>query len=324
MRKIIIDCDPGHDDVIASLVALAHPLDLKILGFTTVCGNNSLKNVTNNILKIEDHLGIQIPVSVGARTPLKRKPEPQFIAHGKSGLDGPKLKKPISKPIKLSAVEFIKKCLVLNNKVTIVAIGPLTNIALFIKKYPKLKKRIKEIVIMGGSVYSGNILAKSEFNIYHDPEAAKIVLNSKIPITLAPLEVCEAGAFKLKDIKRFKGKGKVSKLVYDLLNFYSKYAINHNLSKTPIFDMTTIIYLLKPSIFKYKMMNVDVELNGKYTRGMTVCTLAKDKTYINNLIKVLLDVDNKKFVDIFIKSIFALDKKYKGGQNENRRLLCSI
>lgn len=314
MRNLIIDCDPGHDDIIASLIALAYPNDFNILGFTTVCGNNSLKNVTNNLLKVLDYLGLKIPVSLGANTPLKRKPEPQVKAHGKSGMDGPKLKKAVSGPIKQCAVEFIKNCLMENDLVTIVAIGPLTNIAMFLKKYPKLKNKIEEIVIMGGSVFSGNILAKSEFNIYHDPEAAKIVLNSKVPITLAPLEVCEAGAFKLNDIEKFKGKGKVSKLVYELLVFFSKYAIQHHFDKTPIFDMTTIIYLIKPSIFEFEMMNVDVELDGLYTRGMTVCTPIHNKEYIDNPIKVLLKVQNKKFIKIFKDSITSLDKRYAGGK----------
>lgn len=312
MKKIIFDCDPGHDDIIASLVALAHSNKIDILGFTTVCGNSTLENVTNNILKVQDYLGLNIPVSKGASTPLKRKPEPQPLAHGKTGLDGPKLNKPISTSIKLNACDFIKKCLIENDSVTIVAIGPLTNIAEFLIKYPRYKSRIKEIVVMGGSVYGGNILARSEFNIYHDPEAAKIVLNSKVPITLVPLEVCDAGSFKLKDIKCFKRNGKVSKLVYDLLSFYSKYAVNHHMDSTSIFDMTAVIYLVRPFIFKYKMMNVDVELDGKYTRGMTVCLPINNKTYINNPIKVLLDVSNYEFIKIFKESIYLLDRKYGG------------
>lgn len=310
MKKVIIDCDPGHDDIIASLVALAHSKQIKILGFTTTCGNNTLENVTNNILKVQDYLGLCIPVAKGASTPLKRKPEPQIIAHGKTGMDGPHLKKPVSVSVKLNAVEFIKKCLCENDLVTIIAIGPLTNIAKFLKKYPRYKRKIQEIVVMGGSVYDGNILAKSEFNIYHDPEAAKYVINSKVPLTLAPLEVCNAGAFKLKDIKCFKGRGKVSRLVYDLLTFYSKYAVNHHLDRTPIFDMTTVIYLIKPSIFRYKMMNVDVELEGEYTRGMTICLPKNNTTYINNPIKVLLSVSNSKFIKIFKESIYILDKNY--------------
>lgn len=313
MKNLIIDCDPGHDDIIASLIALAYSKKFNILGFTTVCGNNSLKNVTNNLLKVQNYLGLNIKVACGASAPLKRKPEPQFKAHGKSGLDGPKLKKALNSPIKQCAVEFIKKCLQENDLVTIVAIGPLTNIAKFLKKYPKLKNKIEEIVVMGGSIYSGNILARSEFNFYHDPEAAKYVLNSKVPITLAPLEVCNAGALKLKDIDTFKGKGKVSKLVYELLIFYSKYAIRHHLDQTPIFDMTAIIYLINPSIFKFKMMNVDVELEGEYTRGMTVCEAINNKNHIDNPVKVLLDVQNKKFIKIFKDSIFSLDKKYMEG-----------
>lgn len=311
MKKLIIDCDPGHDDVIASLIALAHPLDFEILGFTTVCGNNTIKKVTNNILKIQDFLGVNIPVSVGASTPLKRKPEPQPLAHGKSGMDGPNLNKATSTPTKLTAVEFIRDTLKANDKVTIVAIGPLSNIAQFLQKYPKLKNKIEEIVIMGGSVYGGNILPKAEFNIYHDPDAAKIVFNAKVPITLAPLEVCNAGAFKLKDVDNFKGKGKVSQLVYELLDFYAGYARRHNLDRTPIFDMTTIIYLLNPEIFKYEIMNVDIEVDGKYTRGMTVCEKLENSYSINNPIKVLMDVNNTKFIKVFKDSIKYLDTQYK-------------
>ena len=136
MRKIIIDGDPGHDDIIAFLVALAHKQELEILGFTTVCGNNLLDKVTNNILKVIDYLGLDYPVSKGADAPLIREPEPQPLAHGESGMDGPILDEPTSKVSGLSAVEFMKKMLMENDKVTIIGIGPLTNIALLLKSYP--------------------------------------------------------------------------------------------------------------------------------------------------------------------------------------------
>lgn len=308
MKKIIIDGDPGHDDIIAFLVALAHKQELEILGFTTVCGNNLLDKVTNNILKVIDYLGIDCPVSKGADAPLIREPEPQPLAHGESGMDGPILDEPTSKVSDLNAVEFMKKMLMENDKVTIVGIGPLTNIALLLKSYPELKNKIEEIVIMGGSVYSGNIIAKAEFNIYHDPEAAKIVFNSKVPLTMAPIEVCQAGAYRVDEIDYFKDKGKVSKLVYDLLDFYMGYSRGHNLEDSPIFDMTTIIYLLKPEIFKYEMMNVDIECSGQHTRGMTVCEPINEYSHIKNPVKVLLDCDNEKHNAIFKESIVSLDK----------------
>ena len=226
-------------------------------------------------------------------------------------MDGPVLKDPISTPNQLDAVEFIKKCLNENDSVTIVGIGPLTNIATFLQTHPELKNKIEEIVIMGGSIYSGNILPKAEFNIYHDPEAAKIVFNSKVPLTMAPIEVCNAGAYKVNEIDYFKDSGKVSQLVYELLDFYVNYSRIHKLDYSPIFDMTTIIYLLEPEIFKAEMMNVDIECEGKYTRGMTVCEPVSEFSHISNPIKVLVDCDNEKFINIFKESIVTLDREYK-------------
>ena len=310
MKKLIIDCDPGHDDIIASLIALAHKDEFEILGFTTVCGNQTIDKVTDNILKVLDFLDLSYPVSVGADRPLNRDPEPQPLAHGKSGMDGPTLADPISTPYRLNAVEFMRKCLMENETVTLIGIGPLTNIAMFLRSYPELKDRIEEIVIMGGSVYSGNILAKSEFNIYHDPEAAKIVFNSKVKLTMAPLEVCKAGAYRVDELDYFLGRGKVSQLVYELLNFYMNYARRHNQEASPIFDMTTIIYLLNPEIFRYEMMNVDIELDGEHTRGMTVCEDINEYSHIDNPVKVLLDCDKGKFINIFKNSIIELDRRY--------------
>ena len=315
MINIVIDTDPGHDDIIASLVALAHKEAFNILGFTTVCGNQTIEKVTNNILNVLNYLNLDIPVAVGAGKPLCRLPEPQPLAHGESGLDGPIFGHCDKKVLDISAVEFLYSILK-ETKLTIVALAPLTNIAELLEKHPDCKDNIERIVLMGGSVYSGNIQVKSEFNIYHDPEAAKIVFNSKVPIVMAPLEVCYAGGIDLSLIERFNKNSKVSKLVYDMLSFYSLYSLNHNLKDTIIFDMTTIIYLLNPEIFTIKKYNVDIELNGEYTRGMTVCEDIKENSIIHNPIDVLMDVDNEKFTNIFLESIDYLDKQYEEGLNQ--------
>lgn len=314
MINIVIDTDPGHDDIIASLVAFAHKEAFNILGFTTVCGNQTIEKVTNNILNVLDYLNIDIPVYIGANKPMCRLPEPQPLAHGESGLDGPVFSKCNRKAAELSAVEFLYNKLK-DAKVTIVALAPLTNIAELLEKHPDCKDNIEQIVLMGGSLYSGNIQVKSEFNIYHDPEAAKIVFNSKVPIVMAPLEVCYAGGLDLSYIERFNNNKKVSKLLYDMLSFYSLYSLNHNLKDTIIFDMTTIIYLLNPDIFTIKKYNVDIELNGEYTRGMTVCEDIKEDSIIKNPIDVLMDVDNEKFINIFLDAIDYLDKQYEEGEN---------
>lgn len=309
MRKIIIDCDPGHDDAIAILIAYANSRQLKVLGITTVCGNQTIDKVTTNALKIVDFLNWDIPVSKGADKPLKRVGEPQPLAHGESGMDGPTLPDVRHKLTGINAVEWMKDTLIKEEKVTLVCMGPLTNVGILLEKYPEVKKHIEEIVIMGGSIYGGNIQVKSEFNIYHDPDGAKIVFNSKVPLTMAPIEVCEAGAFKLKDMEYFKDKGRASELVYDLLKFYSKWSVEHHCDRTPIFDMTTIIYLLHPEYFTSRIMNVDIELAGQYTRGMTVCEEIKEFSLINNPIKVLIDVDNKLHNQVFIDAVDYLDKQ---------------
>ena len=309
MKKIIIDCVPGHDDAIAILTAYANSSLLQILGITTVCGNQTIEKVSINALKIVDLLNCNIPVSIGADKPLKRLPEPQPLAHGLSGMDGPMLPNPKSKPTGLSAVQWLKNCLSCNDKVSLVCLGPLTNIASLLTLYPELKNKIEEIVLMGGSIYSGIIQVKSEFNLYHDPDAAKIVFNSKIPLTMAPIEVCDSGGFDLKDIEKFKSCGKISQFVYDLLKFYRNYSIEHNLSTTTIFDLTPIVYLLHPEYFKSQLMNVDIELDGQYTRGMSVCEQISAYSLINNPINVLINVDRKLHNKLFIDAVASLDAK---------------
>ncbi len=305
MRRIIIDCDPGHDDIMAILLALAHNEEFEILGITTVAGNQTLDKVTNNILKVEDYLGLNIPVYKGYDKPLIRPAEPQPLAHGESGMDGPVLPDPVSRPMPMHALEFMKQAVSEHDKVTVVALAPLTNIALFLKTYPQLCGKIESIALMGGAVNSGNIQKKSEFNIYHDPEAAKIVFDSGVHIIMAGLEVCYAGSILLKEADEFKNGGKVSKLCYDLMQFYGQYAVNRGWDRTAIFDITPVIYLLKPDLFQAEEMDVDIELNGQYTRGMTVCTETQEHPKT-----VLLSTDRKAFIDVLLEALTILDKRY--------------
>ncbi len=309
MRKILIDCDPGHDDIIAIMVALAHLDELSIIGFTTVAGNQTVAKVTNNLLKVCDHLAIDYDVAIGADKPLNRYSEIQPQAHGESGLDGPILADPIRTPIAYSAVEYLKEQL-LNSKekITLVALGPLTNIAQLLISYPEVIKHIDVISIMGGSLYSGNILPKAEFNIYHDPEAAKIVFNSGVKIIMSGLEVCYSGGVDHNLLEVFKDKGKASKLVYDLMGFYTRFSKERNIPYSPIFDMTPIIHLLRPEWFSSVSYHVDIETEGQLCRGMTVADMREpiDPNKINT--EILISVDNKKFVNFFIESILSLDK----------------
>lgn len=305
MRKIIIDCDPGHDDIMAIITALAHKEELEILGIATVAGNQTLEKVTGNILKVEEYLNINIPVYKGEDRPLVLNPEPQPLAHGESGMDGPILPEPKLKPSDKNALEFYKEVLENNDKVTIVGLAPLTNIALLINNYPDLTNKIEEIVIMGGAINGGNINKYAEFNIWHDPHAAKIVFDSGIKVVVAPLEVCLSGAILLNEVKQISYDKKVSKLVRELFDFYCKYAIERNWDRTSIFDVIPIVYLLKPELFEYEIGNIDIILDGIDTQGQTVFTKNKDGKHI-----VLLQTDRKAFIDYFMDAIAYLDKQY--------------
>ena len=311
MRNIIIDCDPGHDDIIAILVALAHKDELNILGFTTVAGNQTLDKVTNNLLKVETYLGIDIPVYKGYNSPIVKELDVQPLAHGESGLDGPVLPEAINSAKDMHAIEFMKKTLLeAKDKVTFVCIGPLTNMGLFLKTYPELREKIDQIVIMGGGIYNGNVLIKAEFNIYHDPEAAKIVFDSGVKVVMAGLEVCYSGSILLTETERAKDGGKASKLFYDLMKFYQGYAIRNGWDRTAIFDATPVIYLLYPELFKSEEKEVYIETVGEYCRGMTVVDTRNRVTEMKNPKTVLVSTDREKFVEVIFDALNKLDAQY--------------
>ena len=312
MRRILIDGDPGHDDVIAFLMALGNPDQLEIAGFTTVAGNSTVENCTNNILKIMDYLPVSVPVAQGYDAPLIRVLDTAAKYHGETGLDGAAgIPEPVSKPLPEHAVEFMKNTILASDqKITLVTLGPLTNIALLLKLYPQVRQNIEEIVTMGGSYASGNALAKSEFNMFADPEAAKIVFDSGVHIVLATIEACYSAGILLSEQASLIHGGRISRLAHTILKFYSRYAITNGWDRTAIFDMTTIIYLLAPQIFRYEDMRVDIELNGAYTRGMTVCD-NRGATYNatpENPKRVLLEADRDAVAKLFFETFQRLDE----------------
>ena len=303
MYRIIFDTDPGHDDILSIMTALAHNSELEPLSFVTVAGNQTLDKVTDNILKVEDYLGIDIPVYKGLNRPLVKEPQPQPAAHGESGMDGPILPEPQRKVEELSGVDYYRKVLSGNEKVTIVALAPLTNLGYVLKEDPSLADNIEQIVLMGGALNGGNINKYAEFNIWHDPEAAKIVFDSGIKVVMAPLEVCYAGGILIKETVRFRHGGKASKLVNDLFDFYCRYAIDRGWDKTAVFDLIPVLYLLKPEVFVAEQGKVDVILDGEDTQGQTVFTKGEgDHT-------VLIDTDREECMKIFFEAIDTLDKR---------------
>ncbi|MBS4536764.1 nucleoside hydrolase [Clostridium sp. D2Q-14] len=297
MRNIIIDCDPGHDDAIAILMAIANKDKLNILGITTVGGNGLLDNVTKNALKILSLVDENIPVASGARRPLIREIHTGTDFHGDSGMDGPILEDPKYEIVSMNAVEFMyEKIKESTSKVTLVPLGPLTNIALLLKTYPSIKEKIELISLMGGGINVGNRTAAAEFNIYVDPEAAKIVFNSGVDIVMAGLDVTNKAMIMDDELEMLKNKGKISNFVLELLEFYGKGSKEFGFEGSCLHDPCAIGYLLRSDLFKGKMYHVDIETEGTITRGMTLA----DKRPVSERDKnvyVLLDLNRKEFVD---------------------------
>ncbi len=312
-RNIIIDCDPGHDDAIAFLVALANPEYFNILGITTICGNSTIENTTRNALQLVEFFNEDIDVAKGYEHPLLRKVQTAAFVHGESGMAGPVLAEPKKQVDKRHAIEFLKDTISQSEEnVTLITLGPLTNIGIFLKTYPELKEKIDCIALMGGSIYGGNILAKAEFNIFQDPEAAKMVFDSGIKIIMAPTEACDEGGVLFTEVEKFKEGGRASKLAYDLFEYYGQYCTKNGWNKTVIYDMTPIIYLMHPEYFETEEMRVDIECGGEYTRGMTVCDF-RGGAHIGKCDDpktVLTHTDREKFVQVLFDALKYLDEKY--------------
>ncbi|WMM24568.1 nucleoside hydrolase [Tissierella sp. MB52-C2] len=310
MRNIIIDCDPGHDDAIAILMALANKDKLNILGITTVGGNQLLDKVTNNTLKILSFLNEDIPVAVGEAYPLTREIHTGADAHGISGMDGPVLPEPKYSIVDTHAVRFMyEKIKDSKEKVTLVPIGPLTNIALLLRSFPEIKEKIDLICLMGGGIYTGNRTSSAEFNIYVDPEAAKIVFNSGIDIVMAGLDVTNKAMIMEDERKELKAKGKVSNFVAELLDFYSIASKKFGFEGSPLHDPCAIGYLLRPDLFEGKKYHVDIETQGDITRGMTLADIRPVPAKEPNVL-VLLDINRKEFVEYMCDCLTKLDGMY--------------
>lgn len=309
MRNIIIDCDPGHDDAIAILMALAHKDRLNIKGITTVGGNQTLEKITDNALKILSFVNEDIKVARGAEGPLLRELRTGAEAHGESGMDGPILPEPKFNAVEENAIEFMAKIIKESNEpITLVPLGPLTNIALLLKSYPELKEKIEYISLMGGACYGGNVTPCAEFNIYVDPEAARIVFNSGIPIAMSGLDVTHKAQIFDDEIAKLKDLGTVSNMVAELLDFYSIASKRFGFEGSALHDPCAVAWLLKPEIFTAKKCHVDIETYGELTRGMTVvdCTIKDEK---NGNTEVLFDVNREAFVNMVFDALKILDAR---------------
>jgi pyrimidine-specific ribonucleoside hydrolase len=306
---IIIDCDPGHDDAIAILLAIANSDKLDLRGITTVGGNQILDKITDNALKVISFVNADIPVAKGAAGPLFGKLVTGEEAHGESGMDGPLLPPSKFRPVEEGAVEFMLNIIRSSEeKITLVPMAPLTNIALLITAYPEIKDRIEKISLMGGGISYGNVTSTAEFNIYVDPEAARIVFESGIPITMSGLDVTDKAAIFEDEIVALKERGPVSTMVGELLDFYSIFGKKMGYVGSALHDPCAVAWLLHPELFESEHLYVTVETEGKLTRGMTVADKRK-KTDRPANVEVLVGVDREAFMKLIFDSLEKLDQE---------------
>ena len=309
-RNIMIDCDPGHDDVMAILLALANQDKFNILGVTTVAGNQTLKKVTLNLRKLYTYLGISTSAASGCEKPISRKLVLGDFVHGESGLDGWDFDEPTFMLDSTNAITFMyEKIMKCDGMVTLIPVGPLTNIGLLLSTFPDVKEKIEAISLMGGSIYAGNITMNAEFNIYVDPEAANVVFKSGIPIIMSGLEVThEAGINDLEIKALTMEKGRVSKMCGELLSFYVKFHHGEGYASYPLHDVCSVMYLLYPEIFKYKDLQVEIDCSDGLNRGRTAVDNREWIKYEKTNTRVLLHVDREKFIDILVDAFKKLDK----------------
>jgi len=271
MKKVILDCDPGHDDAIGILLALQH---LTVLGITTIGGNCTLENVTRNALKVLEVLERpDVPVYAGHSGPLVAPLVTAPMFHGKTGLDGPVLPEPHIEAQKEHAVDFIVDTIMHTDDVTIIATGPLTNIASALNREPRIAERIKEISIMGGSVTFGNWTPAAEFNIFVDPEAAYKVFNSGVHIKMSGLNLTRQCCFTHEHVRKFRETGtKAGVFAAELTEFFIGTTKQCTSQQGAVMhDACAAAWIIDPSLIRGAEMRIDIELKGEYTRGMTVC-----------------------------------------------------
>lgn len=299
-KQVIIDTDPGIDDAIALAIALfSSEIDVKLI--TTVAGNVGLNHVTQNALKLLKFLNKDIPVAKGVGAPLIREIMDASSIHGETGMEGFIFEEPDDHLLlKEHAVNAMREVIMTSKEsVTIIGIGPLTNIAMLLTMYPETKTAIKEIIFMGGSLTRGNSGVMSEYNIDFDPEAAKIVFNSGVRIVMVGLDLGLKALILPEDSTEIKEMNKVGDMFYHLFKRYRGGNMQNGLT---MYDSTAIAYLLRPDIFDVVDTFMDVELTGKYTKGATIVDLEGFLNKESNA-TVCVDINQLEFKKWFLTSI---------------------
>jgi pyrimidine-specific ribonucleoside hydrolase len=298
---IVLDCDPGHDDAIALLLALASP-EIELRGVTTVAGNQTVEKTTANALRVLELVGRDdVEVAAGAGRPLVREPFVAAYVHGETGLDGSDLPPTRGAPVAEHAVDVLAERV---GGITLVATGPLTNVALLLARHPEV--RPERIVLMGGAIAEGNVTPAAEFNVWADPEAAKRVFASGLDLTMVGLDVTHRALVRTEHKERLRGAGRVGRTVAELLDFYDRFHREvYGFDGSPIHDAVALAYAFRPELLETRELNVEVDCESELCRGRTVVDVWRRSGRRPNA-KVAIGIDAAAFVELLVERVGSL------------------
>jgi inosine-uridine nucleoside N-ribohydrolase len=298
---ILLDCDPGHDDAIALLLALGSD-EVELLGVTTVAGNQTLEKTTANAIRVLELVGRgDIPVAAGADRPLVREQRVASNVHGETGLDGPDLPPPQAAPVGEHAVDFLAERVA---GTTLVATGPLTNVGLLLARHPQA--RPERIVLMGGAIAEGNVTPAAEFNIWADPEAAARVFTSGIELTMVGLDVTHQALVTHAHAEELRGAGRVGAVIAELLEFYGVFHGEvYGFDGSPVHDAVAVAHVLDPTLLETAHVNVQIDCESQLCRGRTVVDLWR-RTGLEPNAHVAIGIDAERFLALLHQRLARL------------------
>jgi inosine-uridine nucleoside N-ribohydrolase len=301
MTEILLDCDPGHDDAIALLLALASP-EVELVGVTTVAGNQTLEKTTANAIRVLEVVGRgDIPVAAGADRPLVREPRVAANVHGETGLDGPDLPLPQARPVHEHAVDFLAERIA---GTTLVATGPLTNVALLLARHPSA--RPERLVLMGGASAEGNVTPAAEFNIWADPEAAARVFAAGLDVTMVGLDVTHQALMTRQHADQLRRAGRAGQVVAELWDFFSVFHREvYAFDGAPVHDAVAMAHVIQPELLELKRLHVAIDTESTLCRGRTVVDLWR-RTGEEPNASVAVGIEAEAFLDLLVQRLSTL------------------
>ncbi len=307
MRRIIHDCDPGHDDAVALLLALASP-EVELLGVTTVAGNQTVEKTTANAIRVLDCVQREdVAVAGGATRPLVRERHVAAHVHGETGLDGSGLPSPSRAPAPVHAIDWIARTLASQpDPVTLVATGPLTNVALLLARYPEVEGQLEQIVLMGGAIGEGNITPAAEFNLWADPEAAHRVFTSTVKVTMVGLDVTHRALLTPERVEQLAASSGAGRLVANMYAFYAEvYRRRYGWSGAPVHDALAMAHVIDGNLLETQHRGVVIDTGPEPSRGRTYVDRWGISEWTPNA-HVAVGVDAERFLTLLVERIGRL------------------